>query len=118
MAKSEIRAGDTVRSEHGLYGVVLNVEARKGAIGLDGEYTQLLVQYRDGAVQRCNPELTTKVPHANARDSEINRVLGELKENMPAPGSIGRAEVVDRLLGLRELLLGKSFKKGEPIRRI
>ena len=75
-----------------------------------------MVQYKDGAIQRCNPLLTTKIGYANARDSEINRVLGELKENMPEAGSIGRAEAVDRLMGLRELLLGKNLKKGEPIR--
>ena len=111
MAKGEIQAGDIVRSEHGLYGVVLGIDSREGAIGLEGGYTQLLVQYKDGAVQRCNPLMTTKIGYANAKDSEITRVLRELGENLPETGSLGRAEMVDRLMGLRELLLGQDLKE-------
>ena len=108
MANREIEVGDVVRSEHGHYGLVMEKEHCKGTIGLDRGYDELIVQYTDGRKQRCNPLLTTRVGYSNTRDSEIRRVLSEVRENLPGMGTIGRAELVDRLMSLRELVLDKK----------
>jgi hypothetical protein len=119
MANNEFQVEDIVRSEQGQYGVVISIDSRKGATGLDGEYTHLIVQYPDGSEQRCNPELTIKADYSMALDSEAKRVLREIGENLPEIGTIGRAELVDRLMGLRELVLGKeSSEKGIRVRKV